>query len=84
MNTVNHTFIPTGDFNPDQFDVFQNIEGLPFKPPAPEPKPPSRPSTPKLESKKEELPVIELSSVIPEDEMITTDILDDAIEFEEL
>jgi hypothetical protein len=84
QNTVNHTSSPTNDFNPDQFDIFQNIEGLPSKSPAPEPKPQSRPSTPKIESKKEELPVIELSSLIPDNEMISTNILDDAIEFEEL
>jgi hypothetical protein len=76
-DTVDHTFSTTSGFNPDQFDIFQTVEPLRSKSPAPEQKPPlSRPPTPKPIA--QELPVIELSSVIKDD------ILDDAIEFEEL
>jgi len=83
---VNHTFSPSSGFNPDQFDIFQSIEPAHSKSPAPSPvvdivKPTTpRPTTPAPA----ELPVIQLTSVIPDDNLIESDILDDDFEFEEL
>ena len=83
---VNHTFSPSSGFNPDQFDIFQAIEPAHSKSPAPSPvvdivRPTTpRPSTPAPA----ELPVIQLTSVIPDDNLIESDIMDDDFEFEEL
>ena len=83
---VNHTFSTSSGFNPDQFDIFQSIEPAHSKSPAPSPSVDIvRPTTPRPTTPAPaELPVIQLTSVIPDDNLIESDILDDDFEFEEL
>jgi hypothetical protein len=80
-------FSTNSGFNPDQFDIFSNIQSVHSKSPAqPAVLPvPSRPSTPtKFPEKVDEPPVINLTSNIPDDDFIASEELGDEIEFEEL
>ena len=81
---VNHVFDTNSGFNPDKFDIFSDIPSSRSKTPIQEvPAPPPRPSTPAVE-KEEALPVIQLKSVIPDDNsFIESEDFGD-IEFEEL